>query len=481
MAGIASVPERKAELEQVIASLAPQVDEIRLSLNGYTEEPLFLRRFPNVVATIRDGAGGDAEKFADVDDWDGIVVTCDDDLLYPDDYVHTLVSGLDRHGHDRIVGFHGGLTDGWREHPHGAANVKRIACLGELRHDDTDVNVLGTGVMAYDARHTPLWRSLFRSANMADVYLACHAHRFGIPMVALAHEAGWLGNLEPAGGATIYESNRVGDGTCRDTRDRRRAELDRIDWTTAPTRPLLRVSIATCQRPELLGELLLDLEREAQTLDVEVAVYEDPTDADYGLHRDLCAERGWTWTTMADRCGKDGYWMLVDRQHRDAAKSSAEWFVFLPDDVRLVHSAFARAIDTWLRLDAPAALTLWRLMDHEDTGSWTGQLPVDRGEAFESFFVDGNLLCRRELLDFFHFALQRPRIPRPRRIRAGEADGQPAGAVTSSGVGRSMSLELFRAGKRMYRVSKSLAVPVPDVESVMNPEVTDRRYPGVAL
>lgn len=481
MVGMASIPEREASMLAAVASLARQADVIYVSLNGYDHVPVGLPE--NVVATIRPGNVGDAEKFAEVKDWDGIVVTCDDDILYPADYVATLVDGLDRHGRETIVGFHGGTTSGWTG-AHTAATEKRIRCLGALTQDDPDVNVLGTGALAYDSRQVPIWRDLFRHQNMADVHLACHAHTFGIPMVALAHDAGWLGNLEPAGGATIYESNRAGDGSVRDTRANRKAELDRIDWAASPRRPRVRVSVATCERTELLYDLLLDLEREAATVDLEVAIYEDPADADYGLHRAFVAERGWEWHTMGSRCGKSGYWMVVDQQHRDASMSAADWFVTLPDDIRLERHAVAQAISTFERLDDPSTLTLWRLMDHEDTGSWTGMLPVDRGDAFESYFADGCFLHRRELLEFFDGGFPQPRRRRPRRVRHGERlAGMRDDAVTStsSGVGRAMSIALHRAGKRMYRVARTLAVPVPNAPSVMNPDVTDRRYPGVAL
>ena len=189
MAGIASVPEREQSLERTLRSIAPQVDRVSLSLNGYKRWPSFLDEFPNVRAVVRDVNGGDAEKFAEVDDWDGIVVTCDDDLLYPPDYVARLLEGLDRHGHDKLVGFHGGTTLGWNG-KHSAATEKVIRCLGDLDQDDTDVNVLGTGTLAFDARYVPVWRDVFRYPNMADVHLACHARTFGIPMVALRSPGG---------------------------------------------------------------------------------------------------------------------------------------------------------------------------------------------------------------------------------------------------------------------------------------------------
>lgn len=469
MAGIASVPERERLLEQTLRSIAPQVDRVFVSLNGYTSWPGFVDELPNVFGTVRDTRnGGDAEKFADVDEWDGIVVTCDDDLVYPAGYVDALVDGLERYG-GAIVGFHGGKTLGWNG-KHVAATHKQIRCLGALAEDDTDVNVLGTGALAYDTRKVPVWRGVFRSPNMADVHLACHARAFGIQMVALAHPAGWIRNILPGGTTGIYEANRDGDGSARDTRARRRAELDRHDWTAAgPPRPRVRVSVATCERPDLLDDLLVDLEREAAWLDLHVAVYDDASAADYRAARARVERNGWEWHRTAERLGKQRHCDLVSMEMAGCESSAADWFVFLPDDVRLVRHAIPRAIDTWNRLDDPATLTLWRLRDHEGTPNWTGLLPVERDDGWEVFHVDGLYLCRRDTLDMLGY-----RCPAlPRRWRAGRS--------SSSGVGRAMSTTLHDAGRRMYRVAASLAVPVPGVPSVMNPDVRDRRYPGVAL
>lgn len=466
MAGVASIPERVGSLERTVASLAPQVDRVVVALNEYEHPPQFLARHANVEVLMRGPVnGGDAEKFAGVDEWDGFVATCDDDLLYPPDYVETLVAGVERYERRALVGFHGGTTLGWTGAAL-AATHKQIRCLGELDVDDVDVNVVGTGAMGFHADHVPVWRDAFPFANMADVQLACHARRLGVPMVALAHEAGWLTDICPADGRRIYESNQARDGSACDTRSLRRAELDRVDWVSpAPARPRVRVSIATCARPHLLPGLLADLVREARWVDLEVAVFEDPSDADYADARAIVAEHGWSWHRFDERLGKREHWQLVNLELARCRFSDAGWFAFLPDDVRLTRHALPRAMQIWDRLEEPAALTLWRLKDHEGQPNWTGLPPVEREHAWEVFHLDGIYLCRRETLEHLGFGC--PALSRQR--------------LTSSGVGRAMSIQLHAGGKRLYRVDRSLAIPVMDEPSVMNPDARDRLYPGVAL
>jgi hypothetical protein len=463
LAGIASVPERSASLELAVASLGPQVDRLAISLNGYDDVPAFLSGYPHALVFVRGGGnGGDAEKFAAVDDWDGIVVTCDDDLIYPADYVKRIRSGLDLYGPGVIVGFHGGKTLGWNG-AHKAATHKAIRCLDDLGADDTDVNVLGTGVIGFRPSEVPLWRDVFRSPNMADVHLACHAHRFEIPMVALEHRAGWLRDVQPVGTPSIYESNRAADGSERDTRVARKAALDSIDWSEPARRPQVHVAIATCGRPHLLPILLDDLEREGRYVDLEVTVYEDPSDCDYGAALQIVDDNGWAWHRFDERLGRKRHGQLVARELADCRDSAAGWFVFLPDDVRLSRHAIPRAIETWRHLDDPATLTLWRLRDHEGSMNWTGKFPRDRGEAWEVFHVDGIYMCRQDALEVFDYTLP---------------DKLPGGPM-SSGVGRWMSLQLHNAGRRMYRVQRSLATPVLGEPSMMNPDASDRSYPGM--
>ena len=158
--GLASIPEREGSLQRTLKSLAPQADKIALSLNEYAQVPSWLARFPNVEATIRSENLGDAEKFAAVDEWDGVVCTCDDDILYPSDYVARILEGLEKWP-GRAVSFHGGVTLGFNG-THVTATGRRVRCLGDLEEDDTELNVLGTGCLGYDARSVPVWRDSFR-------------------------------------------------------------------------------------------------------------------------------------------------------------------------------------------------------------------------------------------------------------------------------------------------------------------------------
>jgi hypothetical protein len=468
LVGMASIPERAQSMMSAVASLSGQCDRLVLCLNEYERPPRGLARFKNVEVLMKgDDNGGDAEKFAGVDDWDGIVVTVDDDILYPRNYVARIREGLETWGQDHAVGFHGGVTRGWNGF-HVTATGKRVRCLGTLEEDDPDINVLGTGAMGFHAGRIPIWRDVFRYSNMADVHFACHARALGVPMVCLSHRERWLRDIcPPVGqGRRIYDSNRNGDGSRCDTRENCDQEIRRFDWLQPPPRrPLVHVSVSTCGRPDLLRQLLDDLAREARWVDLHVCVFEDPDGvSDYQLPQRMVRRAGWEWHSFERRLGREQYWRVVDAELRRARRSSADWYLFLPDDVRLVRHAIPKAITTWYRLDDPATLTLWRLRSLEGLANWTGKTPVGGADADETFHVDGLYLCRRDALTQLGFRLERPRKLPP----------------TGSGVGAALSRKLDGLGARMYRVHESLAVSNDGGVSVMNRRER-QRHPAVTL
>lgn len=453
LVGMASIPERAESLIRAVASLASQSDRVVVSLNEYDHPPAELARFGNVEVLMNgDDNGGDAEKFAACDEWDGILVTADDDILYPADYVARLREGI--HRWDRAVGFHGGVTLGW-DGFHVTASGKRVRCLDTLQEDDADINVLGTGAMAVNTARFPVWRDVFRFPNMADVHFACHARELGIPMACLSHAAGWIQDICPPvnQGRRIYDSNRNGDGSRLDTRTNSQAEIRRFDWRTpAPPRPSVHVSITTCQRPDELRQLLDDLNREKKWVDLHVCVFHDPDDeSDYALPKRMVRRAGWEWVTFDRTLGREGYWRAVDAELRRAKRSTADWYLFLPDDIRLVRHAIPKAIATWYRLEDPTTLTLWRLRSLEGLANWTDKQPVVGSDADETFHVDGLYLCRRDAIAQLGFRLDRPKM-----------------TPTGSGVGACLSRTLDRHGARMYRVHESLALANDPAGSVMN-------------
>jgi hypothetical protein len=163
---MATISDRADMRAMAINSLLPQVDRL----------------------TIADGdERGDQAKFLSCKDAPPGTIFCgvDDDLIYPADYIETLLAGLERHP-GCIVSFHG-----WKMDAAGELYAENYRCLENVS-EDVEVHVAGTGVCAFslDAiRPTMDW---FGSVN-ADVWLALRAQERGIRRVVLAHRSYWLG------------------------------------------------------------------------------------------------------------------------------------------------------------------------------------------------------------------------------------------------------------------------------------------------
>lgn len=191
---IASYPPRREKLREVVARLLPQVDQLHVYLNEYEEIPDFLRH-----SRISVELGGTARNLRDNGKFHfmqklptGFVLTVDDDIAYPPDYVETLVRKVEFYERRAVVGLHGTIF------AKPIRNYFRGRTVYHFEHEignDVVVNQLGTGTVAF---HTDLLRpdiGEFKTTGMADVWLALACKRLGVPMVAIERPAGYLQSL----------------------------------------------------------------------------------------------------------------------------------------------------------------------------------------------------------------------------------------------------------------------------------------------
>jgi hypothetical protein len=198
---IASIPEREQMLERTVRSLRNQVDEIRVSLNDYKHVPRFLNKKECIIL---DNSMGDAAKFYFADKFEGYIFTCDDDLIYPKNYVRYMIQGIKRY--NSVVTLHGrkysrpviGFQEAFTGYP----------CLGDVIQD-IEVDVGGDGVMAYHTDLINFFYDEFKSKNMSQLWVAKKCKEHGIKIMVLAHKTGCLQYQYPKW--TIWdEANKEG-------------------------------------------------------------------------------------------------------------------------------------------------------------------------------------------------------------------------------------------------------------------------------
>ena len=185
--GIASIPARKSTLLPTLTSLTGQVDEIYVSLNGYDEIPPEMTIFDNVTLQISENIG-DRAKFKFLEEFEGVYITCDDDIVYPPYYVKSLLFYLSKYNYEVCVGWHGAILSDFFVDYYSPAS-RKVSTFGSLQAYEKFVNILGTGCLAFhtDCISPPM--KIFKKPNIADVYFAIYAQKKKIPLLFVPHMA----------------------------------------------------------------------------------------------------------------------------------------------------------------------------------------------------------------------------------------------------------------------------------------------------
>ena len=203
--GIASIPSREKMLQRTIESLIYQVDKIHVFLNNYGSIPEFLKNDKIEIRRSEETCDmGDAGKF---DFFSGVdknryLFTCDDDILYPGDYVYQMINHIENNNRKAVIGLHGVLLEKKVKNYYRDRRV--ISCL-RTNPSNTFVNILGTGAMAYhdSTMDTYLGTLTFDLKNMADIHFGIAAQKQDIPLLCVKHSGDWLMYMEPE--ETIFD------------------------------------------------------------------------------------------------------------------------------------------------------------------------------------------------------------------------------------------------------------------------------------
>lgn len=196
-----SIPFRKDCLVKSVQSIYDQVDEINLFLNNYPEVPeeLNLDKVVNIV--MSNNAIGDAGKFYWADKVEGYYLACDDDILYPPDYVSSITNAIDEHR--CLVSYHGRKIN-LPTKSYYKSGI-RYRCFDKVS-ESSEVTTVGSGVCGF---HTDIMKpsiDFFKEPNMADVWISAYAKDREVSRICLAHRAGWISPLK-CQGPEIYNSN----------------------------------------------------------------------------------------------------------------------------------------------------------------------------------------------------------------------------------------------------------------------------------
>lgn len=200
---MATFPARAEFLPRAVESLQGQLDRLVVVLNEYSRKAAKqLPAYPNVEYVIPAEDTKDTGKFMGEASPDEYVFLTDDDLLYPPDYVQTLVRGLEALPTDRaVVGLHGVIYSDLFD---GAARSRFVAKFDKALAGPLLVNQLGTGCAMIRGDLLPSFDYMQSSQRFVDVRFAKYCHEHHIAMVCLPRAAGWVQDLEASD--SIFET-----------------------------------------------------------------------------------------------------------------------------------------------------------------------------------------------------------------------------------------------------------------------------------
>jgi len=204
---IASIPERLDVLTDTIESLYYQADEINLYLNNYKDNPFRGDKKINVV--LGDNSKGDAGKIFFADKVSGFYFTCDDDLIYPGNYISNT---LQNYYLRDVVTYHGRTILAKHEiKSYYKEPARKYRCLGTVEQD-VEIQIGGSGVAMFHTNNLKICFNQISEKNMFDLVLSNFAKRQKKKITCLKHSEGWIRyNLKMVNKSTIYDKHRNDD------------------------------------------------------------------------------------------------------------------------------------------------------------------------------------------------------------------------------------------------------------------------------
>jgi hypothetical protein len=215
--GIACITQRVKALALTIDSLIGQTDKIGVYLNGWEKVPNFLISDKIIIRGMGEPDLGDAGKFFLVETHSGYYFSCDDDLVYPPDYVEKSIEKIKEYKNQAVIGWHGSLIlPNFKDYYD--KNSRRVFTFSGGRPFDTRVHILGTGCTAFHTSSIKLKLSDFKAPNMADVFLAAEGQRQKVPFIVIKHDKDRIKEVENTKGSSIYVHSSSGVESKKNTR-----------------------------------------------------------------------------------------------------------------------------------------------------------------------------------------------------------------------------------------------------------------------
>jgi hypothetical protein len=128
----------------------------------------------------------------------GYVLTVDEDIIYPEDYIESHIHWLQRFDNQVITGFHGAVLpvnepiQTWQDYK----DHRRVHWFRRGLSTPLPVQIVGTGTMAYHVDTVQFDYRDFQYQRMVDLFIAAHAQCNNIPMITPPRPDEWMVPIE---------------------------------------------------------------------------------------------------------------------------------------------------------------------------------------------------------------------------------------------------------------------------------------------
>lgn len=233
------MPTRNDTFRQVLSRILPQLDKLYVYFDKHESIPEYVGNFPRIIPLRPEDHGnvqGDG-KFVGCKliDQTSLYFCFDDDILYPAGYVELMASALERHDFKVIVGFHGARFISPYE---SYVRDKSVLHFGGGSKSDIQVDVIGTGTMAFHTETFSPDPTKWRSHKMADLLAAIDAAEKGVPRILVRRSAGTLRPLKENQDDSLYR--QLLNDESEETRIMRQTIAEHPEWWMGPKRDLIK-------------------------------------------------------------------------------------------------------------------------------------------------------------------------------------------------------------------------------------------------
>ena len=173
--------------------------------------PPRLPKDPRLVVRLSETNHADNGKFVHMRGTEGYILTADDDIDYPHDYVERMVHEVEAHQRTAMVGVHGAaLPYGppftrWSQY----ANMRRSHVFALEHGGRIPVDVIGTGTMAFHSKIGIPDIEAMDTLRMVDLHVAHWAAKKSVNMHMVPRKRDWLVEFDGLDEQRIWQQTKA--------------------------------------------------------------------------------------------------------------------------------------------------------------------------------------------------------------------------------------------------------------------------------